>query len=311
MGVKAARLLAAGVAVAADRVLGEPPAAVHPVGAFGNAMAKLEKTVYRDRRDTGVVYVGAGVGAGVIAGVALRRIAGRAIATLIATEVVVAGRMLADAAREVQHALDGGDLDRARQLLPVLVGRDPSGFDAAEVARAAVESVAENTVDAVMAPAMWAVLAGAPGALAYRAVNTLDAMVGHHSARYERFGWAAARIDDIANWLPARATAVAVALARPHAAGAVWRAVRRDAPAHPSPNAGVAEAAFAAVLGVELGGRNVYGERVEFRPRLGTGRRAAPADIDAAVGLARDVTIVLAGALIAGGAIAAAPPRRG
>jgi adenosylcobinamide-phosphate synthase len=274
-------------------------------------MAGLERTLYRDRRSAGVVYVGIGIGVATTAGIALRRIAGRAVATFLATELVVAGRMLADAAREVEHALEAGDLEGARRLLPALVGRDPSGFDAAEVARAVVESVAENTVDAVVAPALWAVLAGAPGALAYRAINTLDAMVGHHSARYERFGWAAACLDDIANWVPARVTAVAVALARPGSARVVREVVRRDAPAHPSPNAGVAEAAFAAALGVELGGRNVYGERVEDRPRLGTGRRAAPTDIAAAVRLARDMTIVLAGALIAAGAIAVARPRRG
>ncbi|HEX4866827.1 MAG TPA: cobalamin biosynthesis protein [Acidimicrobiales bacterium] len=112
------------------------------------------------------------------------------------------------------------------------------------------ESVAENTVDAVVAPALWAGLGGAAGALGYRAVNTMDAMVGHRSERYRRFGTPAARLDDAANWLPARVTA----------------------PAHPSPNAGVAEAAFAAALGVRLGGRSQYEERIEDRPRLGRGR---------------------------------------
>src|SRR5204863_6463621 len=124
------------------------------------------------------------------------------------------------------------------------VGRDPSELDESGVARAVVESVAENTVDAVVAPACWAAVFGAPGVLAHRAVNTLDAMVGHRSARYARFGWAAARLDDGAAWVPARLTAVLVALVRPRAARLVWQAVRRDAPAHPSPNAGVAEAAF-------------------------------------------------------------------
>ena len=123
----------------------------------------------------------------------------------------------------------------------------------------------------------------------YRAVNTLDAMVGHRSPRYERYGWASARLDDVAGWVPARVTAALVAAARPRSAAAVWTAVRTQAPAHPSPNAGVAEAAFAAALGLRLGGESRYGDRVEIRPPLGTGRPAEPADIARAVALARDV----------------------
>ena len=160
-----------------------------------------------------------------------------------------------------------------------------------------MESVAENTVDAVVAPALWALAAGAAGALGYRAVNTMDAMVGHRSHRYLAYGWASARADDLAGWVPARVTAALVAAVRPAGAGAVWRAVRRDAPAHPSPNAGVAEAAFAAALGLRLGGFNRYGERVELRPPLGSGRPPEPADIARAVRLSGDVALALAGAL--------------
>jgi adenosylcobinamide-phosphate synthase len=159
--------------------------------------------------------------------------------------------------------------------------------------------VAENTVDAIVAPALWGAAAGGPGALGYRAVNTLDAMVGHHSARYERYGWASARLDDAAGWIPARATALLVAGVRPAAATAVWTAVRRDAPRHPSPNAGVAEAAFAAALGLRLGGTNVYDGRVEVRPPLGDGPPPETADIARAVRLSSDVawllTVALAG----------------
>ncbi len=162
-----------------------------------------------------------------------------------------------------------------------------------------MESLAENIVDAVVAPALWAAVAGAPGAAAYRAVNTMDAMVGHRSERYRRFGTAAARLDDAANWLPARATAAAVAAVRPHRARAVWTAVRHDAPAHPSPNAGVAEAAVAAALGVEVGGPLRYGDRVEDRPRLGRGRRPEPADVPAALRLVDDVERLLASSLAA------------
>ena len=154
--------------------------------------------------------------------------------------------------------------------------------------------MAENTVDAVVAPALWAALAGGPGAIGYRALNTMDAMVGHRSPRYERYGWASARLDDVAGWVPARVTSVLVVVARPPAARSVLHAVRRQAPAHPSPNAGVAEAAFAAALGLRLGGTNRYGERVEHRPHLGHGRPAAVNDIDRAVRLSLDVGVLLA-----------------
>ncbi|MDQ2729534.1 MAG: cobalamin biosynthesis protein, partial [Actinomycetota bacterium] len=177
------------------------------------------------------------------------------------------------------------------------VGWDPTGLDEKELCRAVVESVAENTVDAVIAPALWGALAGASGALAYRAVNTLDARVGHHNDRYERFGWASARLDDGANLIPARVTAGLVILVRPHRAAAILSAVRYQAGAHPSPNAGVAEAAFAAALGVRLGGLNRYGDRVEIRPPLGSGPPAGTNDIDRAVRLSRHVSLAAAGGL--------------
>jgi adenosylcobinamide-phosphate synthase len=157
--------------------------------------------------------------------------------------------------------------------------------------------VAENTVDAIVAPALWATVAGAPGALGYRAINTLDAMVGHHSTRYEHYGAASARLDDAANWLPARATAALVMLVRASSANEIRRAVITQAPLHPSPNAGVVEAAFAAALGVQLGGRNRYGDRIEERATLGFGRPACSSDIKESVRLSRDVTYSLASLL--------------
>jgi adenosylcobinamide-phosphate synthase len=181
------------------------------------------------------------------------------------------------------------------------VGRDPAGMDENEMARAVVESVAENTVDAVVAPAFWAAIGGAPGALGYRAVNTMDAMVGHRTTRYLSYGWASARLDDAAGYLPARLTAALVAGVRPGRAAAVWRAVNSQAPGHPSPNAGVAEAAFAAALGLRLGGCNRYGERVEHRPWLGQGRPAARSDIRPAVQLSDDVNWLLTAILAAAG----------
>jgi len=280
----------------ADHLLPEPPSAVHPVALFGRTMTGLEHIVYRDRRGAGVVFALTGTALGVGAGLAVR-------STTVATSVAVAGHSLADTATGIGRALDGGDLDQARALLPSLVGRDPTDLDEKEVARAVVESVAENTVDAVVAPVLWAALAGAPGVLAHRAVNTLDSMVGHRSARYANFGWASARLDDAMAWVPARVAAVLVALVRPRRAGRVAQAVRGQAPAHPSPNAGVAEAAFAAALGVRLGGESRYGDRVELRPPLGAGREVEPLDIQRAVDLSRDVSSALAAGLVAVGTL--------
>jgi adenosylcobinamide-phosphate synthase len=283
--------LGAAAGIVADRLLGEPPLRPHPVSALGTTLGWIERGLYRDSRGAGVAHAAVGVAAGIGAGRVLR-------STALATYLAVAGRALGEAAEAVAGALAAGDLVRARQLLPVLVGRNADDLDEKDVARAVVESVAENTVDAVVAPALWAAVAGAPGVIGYRAANTLDSMVGHRSARYARFGWASARLDDAANFLPARVTAALVAAARPRAAAAVWRSVREDAPAHPSPNSGVAEAAFAAALGLRLGGLNRYGSRVEVRPTLGTGRPPEPSDIAAAVRLSRDVSLALAAGLL-------------
>ncbi|MGI9119274.1 MAG: adenosylcobinamide-phosphate synthase CbiB [Acidimicrobiales bacterium] len=284
--------LAAAIGVTADRALGEPPWRPHPLSVFGSAMGSVETRLYRDRRAIGAMHALAGVALGVGAG----RLVGSAA---VATYVAVAGRALAQAAGAVDDALGRGDLPGARELLPTLVGRDPEGLDEHEVARAVVESVAENTVDAVVAPALWAAVAGAEGALGYRAVNTMDAMVGHRSPRYLRYGWASARLDDLAGWVPARATAALVAALRPRAAGQVWRTVRCQAGTHPSPNSGVAEGAFAAALDLQLGGCNRYGERVEHRPLLGSGPAPVAADIRRAVRLSLDVGTLLAASLSA------------
>jgi adenosylcobinamide-phosphate synthase len=200
-------------------------------------------------------------------------------------------------------SLDRDDLRAAREILPSLCGRDPSSLDGCEITRAVIESVAENTCDAVVAPLLWGAVAGMPGLAAYRAVNTLDAMVGHRSARYLRFGWASARLDDAANWIPARVTAaLAVACARERRL-ATLRAVLRDGDRHPSPNAGRCEAAFAGALGVRLGGTNVYDGVAEARPGLGEGSRAPePDDVYRAIRLSRAVTVAAAAlaVLIAG-----------
>jgi adenosylcobinamide-phosphate synthase len=303
--VRAGTPLGAAAGLLADRLLGEPPAGTHPVAIFGRVMTGLEEAAWRDSRPAGVGFAAAGAGLGLAAGFTLG--SGPA-ATAVATSLVVAGRALADEARRVGAAITAGDLEAARALLPALVGRDPEALDEKGVTRAVVESMAENTVDAVVAPACWAALGGPAGACAYRAINTLDAMVGHRTPRYARFGWASARLDDVANWVPARLTALLVAAVRPRAAAAVLGVVRHP-PNHPSPNAGVAEAAFAAALGLRLGGGTVYAGRVDPRPTLGTGRPPEPADIEAAVRLSAHVSYALAGVL-AGAGVGAGLARR-
>jgi adenosylcobinamide-phosphate synthase len=286
-------MIGAAVGLLADRALGEPPDVVHPVAAFGRLMTSLEDATYAPTRVAGTTYaaLGAGLGYGV----------GAPLPTAVVVGLATAGRALRDAASEVRDALVASNLDGARSLIPTLVGRDPSELDASGLAAAVIESLAENTVDAVVAPVWWAVAVGPGAGSAYRAVNTMDAMVGHHSERYEDFGWASARLDDVANYVPARLTALLTACVRPGAARRIADAVRDHAPAHPSPNAGVAEAAFAAALAVELGGPLRYGTRAEDRPRLGVGPRPVVGDIDRAIALASHVELALVGILLAGG----------
>jgi adenosylcobinamide-phosphate synthase len=214
----------------------------------------------------------------------------RVVVTGLATWAVLGGTSLAREAQAIGRLLDHGDLPAARRRLPALCGRDPDRLDAAGLARAAVESVAENTSDAVVAPLLWGAVFGLPGLLGYRAVNTLDAMIGHHSPRYERFGWAAARLDDAANLIPARVTGLLAAGLAPAVGGSprhALRMMRRDGGHHPSPNAGRCEAAFAGSLDVQLGGQNVYHGRTERRGLLGDGGPPDAADLARAVRLSR------------------------
>jgi adenosylcobinamide-phosphate synthase len=230
----------------------------------------------------------------------------RFVLTAAATWTVLGGRTLRGEGRRMAGYLRAGDVPAARNRLGYLCGRDPAQLDEAELARATVESVAENTSDAVVAPLWWGAVAGVPGLLAYRAANTLDAMVGHRSARYARFGTAAARLDDVLNLAPARLTALLTVAAAPRVRGRrdetlrVWRRDRND---HPSPNAGQCESAMAGALGVRLGGRNVYFGRTETRPYLGDGPRPDARHINRAaklsgtVGVAA-VSLAAAGALL-------------
>lgn len=201
----------------------------------------------------------------------------------------VAARSLALAARHVRHLLVQGDLDGARQAVGRLVARDTDRLSPEEVVRAAVETVAENTVDGVTAPLFYAFVGGVPLAFAYRAVNTLDSMLGYRNERYRDFGWCAAKLDDLANFLPARFTAALLCLAAGLTglgAREAWRTVRRDARRHPSPNSGFPEAAVAGALGLRLGGVNYYSGVAERRPYLGQQRqRPAPEHISLSIRL--------------------------
>ncbi|MEE1930611.1 cobalamin biosynthesis protein [Streptomyces sp. TRM 70351] len=276
-----------------DALAGDPRRA-HPVAAFGRAAAAAERRLWRDHRAAGAAHTVLCAGGVAAATAALARAAGRRRAadtalTAAVTWAVLGGTSLAREARAVADALTAGNVGAARARLPHLCGRDPQALDADGIARAVVESVAENTSDAVVGALVWGALAGVPGMAAFRAVNTLDAMVGHRSPRYLRFGWAAARLDDAAGWPGSRLTAALAAVLGPDRAGAV-RAWRADAQRHPSPNAGPVEAAFAGALGVRLGGTLSYGGRVEHRPVLNAaGRAVAVADIERAVRLSRRV----------------------
>ena len=275
------------VGLALDAVIGDPHRG-HPVAAFGVAASRLEQTMWRDSRAWGAAYCATCVVLPVALGVSVARLPARTVLAALSTWAVVGGTTLGREALGIGQALEAGDLDEARRRLPALVGRDPSGLSTDEVARAVVESVAENTSDAVVAPLFWGALLGVPGLLGYRAVNTLDAMVGHHSERYERFGWASARLDDVAGWVPARLTGWLTVLLAPTVGGTRGTAARvlvGDGGHHPSPNAGRCEAAFAGALDVTLGGRNDNGGRVEDRPLMGEGTPVSVADISRAVHL--------------------------
>ncbi|WP_234018389.1 cobalamin biosynthesis protein [Streptomyces sp. FXJ7.023] len=284
--MRAERVFAYGAAAGllGDLLLGDPRRG-HPVAAFGRAAGAVEQRLWRDHRGWGALHTlvcaGGATALGAAAAHAVRRSPAASIAlTGAAAWAVVGGTSLA---REA---------GAARAPLPHLCGRDPQSLDADGIARAVVESVAENTSDAVVGALVWGAVAGVPGLLGFRAVNTLDAMVGHKSSRYRRYGWASARLDDLAGWPGARLTAALTTVAGGNPRGAV-RAWRADAARHPSPNAGPVEASFAGALGVRLGGTLSYGGRVEPRPVLngaaGRAVRAGSGDIDRAVRLSRRV----------------------
>ena len=292
--------LVAGVAV--DALLGDPRRA-HPVALYGSAVGALEQRCYAPTRARGAAFTAVAVGAPVVAGAVVdrltrRRPLARVAVVAAATWAVLGGTTLRREAAAMASALERNDLTTARARLSHLCARDPEGLGRQEITRATVESVAENTGDAVVAPLFWGAVAGLPGLLGYRAVNTLDAMVGYRSPRYAAFGWASARLDDVASWLPARLTALLTGVVAPVVGGdplETWGVWRRDGRAHPSPNAGQCEAAAAGALGIRLGGANTYQGRTELRPALGHGPSPDVFDIRRASTLSGAVGLAAAG----------------
>lgn len=276
------------LAIAIDLMVGDPRSLPHPVVLIGRFISAFERLWNRgtaqQRRVSGflltIIVVGGVWAISWLALALLERLhPGLALIAelwLLSTTLAIKG--LGDAARAVIKPLTQGDLPAARKALGMIVGRDTQNLDEAEITRGTVETVAENTVDGITAPLFFALIGGAPLALAYKAVNTLDSMVGYKNQRYADFGFASAKLDDLANWVPARLTALCLWLAgllltlsgvvRLRWQGAL-RGTCRDAPRHPSPNAGWPEAMVACLLGVQLGGTNFYAGEATHRATLG------------------------------------------
>jgi adenosylcobinamide-phosphate synthase len=264
------------VACALDAVVGDPRWLPHPVRLMGQVIAGYERSIRpvlstrTCERMAGIVLAvglpAAAYGAAWFAIDQLGRlheVIGQGVEVVLAF-TTLAARDLADHARAVRQALASGSLEEARGAVSQIVGRDTAQLAEGGVVRATVESVAESTADGVVAPLLYLALGGPPLALAYKAISTLDSMVGHLDDRYRYFGWASARLDDLANWVPARLTALLIVLSAglvrrdAGAAKRAWRAFQRDGKKHPSPNSGHPEAAMAGALGVQLGGTSYY-----------------------------------------------------
>lgn len=279
------------LAIVVDLIVGDPRVLPHPVVLIGRGISALERRWNRgsaQRRRamgfflTAVIVLGTFTATWLVLALLTQLHPWLGLAAelwLLATTLAIKG--LAEAGNAIAQPLARGDLPTARHALSMVVGRDTDSLDEAEITRGAVETVAENTVDSITSPLLFAVIGGAPLALAYKAINTLDSMVGYRNERYADFGYASAKLDDIANWLPARLTALCLWLAGSGLIGrgvtvSNWRgalaATCREAPRHPSPNAGWPEAMVANLLGVQLGGTNMYQGVASLRATLGSGQ---------------------------------------
>jgi adenosylcobinamide-phosphate synthase len=295
-----------------ELAVGYPQALVravgHPVTWIGRLIEALDRSLNREtdrperRRWAGVfavliicTIVGA---AAFMVQSGLRRLPLGVFAVALAASTLAAQRSLRQHVSNVALALEKDGLDAGRRAVAHIVGRDTCVLDEAGVARAAIESLAENFSDGVVAPVLWMIIGGLPGAALYKAINTADSMIGHRTPRHEAFGWAAARLDDLVNLPASRLTALlivaAAALGGDAAAGPAWRAVMRDAPKHRSPNAGYPEAAMAGALGLSLAGPRIYGGVRVDDATMGQGRRAATAaDIRRALAFYRSADAIL------------------
>lgn len=292
-----ARMIGAAVGLFVDRLLGEPPAKVHPVSNFGNLMNGLENFIWQDNSVSGFWYVLIGLAAGLVFS---EPVGSPFFGTVVGTYIAVAEKSLIENGMSVMTSLESGDLYEARVKLQALVGRDTSGLDEGEISRAAIESIAENSSDAVIAPMLYGALFGGRGAVLYRAINTMDAMVGHKSATYFRFGRVAARLDDFGNFFPSR-IAAALAWLVPSGMRPSITSILSDAAGHPSPNAGVVESTYAHKLGLTLGGKNFYRGIPEERARMGSGCRPEAIDVSNAAQLCKFSDTIFAGFLLVAG----------
>lgn len=278
-------VLAMCFALSLDRLLGEPRR-LHPLAGFGNCAHWLELQLNRGsaRRMRGLLaWLLALAPCGLLAWLWYEQPGLRFVLDVLVLYFALGMQSLREHALRVQSALEAGDLALARRRVGEIVSRDTRQADEEAVARAGVESVLENGNDAVFGALFWFALLGAPGALLYRLANTLDAMWGYRTSRYLHFGWAAARLDDILNFIPARMTAVSYALLG--RTGQAWACWRKQAPAWSSPNAGPVMASGAGSLNVQLGGAAYYHGQLESRPLLGVGKQPGAADIGCAVAL--------------------------
>lgn len=310
------------LAIAADEAFGDPRRG-HPVAGYGRAVGRWERAVYRPRRGAGVVFTVGAVGPvtalAAASGWFALRVGGPAALAMAASVgwATIGGRSLRRIATAVGDLVEADDLAGARELIPSLCGRDPNSLDGPAMVRAALESLAENTSDAAVGPLVCGAIAGPAGFIGYRAINTLDSMVGYRNEMYREFGWASARLDDLINLGPARVAGIWTVLLAPTVGGSAsgaLRAWREDAAGHPSPNAGVVEASMAGALGVRLGGETRYPHGIEMRPILGDGRAPIAADITRAARLSLRVEVAsalsAAAAVTVGKAIFAASRRR-
>ncbi|MEO1703477.1 MAG: adenosylcobinamide-phosphate synthase CbiB [Pseudomonadota bacterium] len=286
-----------------DRLVGDPHwlwrRLPHPVVWFGKLISLGEGWLNdlavdeQRRRRRGVLFIMVLVAGVFVFGFILCRLFGTVGIVGIFVEIVLVAILLAqksllDHVNAVAKGLCAGGLERGRRAVSMIVGRDPTTLDEAGVSRAAIESLAENFSDGVVAPALWYALLGLPGLLAYKMINTADSMIGHLSDRYRAFGWAAAKLDDVVNWPAARLAACLILLSQPLKLGKNMKLVARDASLHRSPNAGWPEAAMATISGLALGGPRIYVGDVANDPFINdTGRKdAGPQDIERCIGIA-------------------------